>query len=83
MGMPNRKWIKLLVTTTIGRISVGKSIFFIRFPWATSTLADSKEDAENHTCQGRTPQKRKRAYSQGEPSNAGSRGIKIKPKTTV
>jgi len=45
-------------------------------------LADSSDEDENQT-QGNTPQNRKRAYNQGEPSKAGSLGLIIKPKTKV
>jgi hypothetical protein len=83
IGSPNKKWIKLLVTTTIGKISVGNSIFFIRFPWVIKTFADSKDEATNQTCQGRTPQNKKSAYSQGDEPNSSILGRIMNPKTRV
>jgi hypothetical protein len=51
--------MKFEQTTTIGRTSAGKRIFFIKLPWIIRTFDDSKEEEENQT-QGNTPQKRKR-----------------------
>ena len=65
IGRPKQKWMKLLVTVTRGRISAGKRIFLIRLPLIMRVLADSMDDEVNQT-QGRIPQKRKRAYTQGE-----------------